>query len=90
VKLLNLFKKKKPGAIYAFNKGIYAAKMFVLIYSDKAKYNFLVLPENLVLNLDKKEFFYYLTSKQCEFVEVLPDFVFSTCKAQYLKNITGA
>ena len=90
MKFLNFLKKKKPGAIYAFNKGIYAAKMFVVIYSDKDKHHFLVLPENLCLSLDKKEFNYYQITKACEFIEVLPEFVFSTCKAQYLKNITGA
>ncbi len=89
-KILSLFKKSKPGAIYAFNKGIYAAKMFVLIYSEKEKYHFLILPDNLCLSLDSKEFTYYKTTRTCDFIEVLPEFVFSTCKAQYLKNITSA
>jgi len=47
VKLFSLFKKNKPGSIYAFQKGVYAAKMFVLIYSETRTHHFLTLPDNL-------------------------------------------
>ncbi len=90
MKLFSLFKKNKPGSIYAFQKGIYAAKMFVLIYSETRTHHFLTLPDNLCITLDNKEFTYYKTTKTCDFVEVLPEHVFAVCKAQYLKNITHA
>ena len=85
--LLNFLKKDKPGSIYAFDKGIYAAKMFVLINKDKDKLNFLMLPENLNITLEPSEFLYYKKTKTCKFIEVLPDFVNDVCVAQYLKNI---
>lgn len=88
MKLLSVFKQKKPGAIYAFTKGIYSAKMFVLIFSEKNNLNFLILPDNLPISFNKNEFRYYITTKTCEYIENLPDFVFNVCKAQYLKNIT--
>ena len=86
-KLSSILSKEKIGSIYAFNKGIYGAKMFVIIDKDKDNLNFLVLPDNLPLPLTHSEFNYYKTTKTCEFVEVLPDFVLEVCKAQYVKSL---
>jgi len=88
-KLIRFFDRQKAGAIYAFNKGIYAAKMFVLIQKNKTDLDFLILPDNLNITLNKDEFFLYRKTKDCEFVEVLPDYVFEVCKAQYSKCIRG-
>lgn len=88
-KIVNLFRKQKAGSIYAFSKGMYAAKMFVLIQTNKKDLDFLILPDNLNITLKKSEFFIYNKTKECEFVEILPDFVFDVCKAQYSKCIRG-
>jgi hypothetical protein len=87
-KLSSILSKEKIGSIYAFKKGIYGAKMFVIIDKDKDNLNFLVLPDNLPLPISHTEFNYYKNTKTCEFIEVLPNFVLEVCKAQYVKSLS--
>ena len=86
-KISSLLSKEKVGSIYAFKKGIYGAKMFVIIDIDNDNLNFLVLPDNLPLPLSHTEFKFYKNTRTCEFVEVLHDFVLDVCKAQYIKSL---
>jgi hypothetical protein len=87
MKILNrLFNRDKVGSIYAFKKGIHAAKMFVLIDIEDNDYNFLILPDMISYTMAKNDFLVEKNAKICEKVEILPSFVFDVCKAQYLKS----
>jgi len=87
LKFIKKFKKKfKSGSIFAFTKGLYIAKFAVLIDSSE-ELSFLILPDMIPYTMDKDDFYNKHRTGIIDYIEVLPDDIFSVVKAQYLKNI---
>ena len=69
--------------IYAIRSGSYKGNFFVYVGQDDERYNFLSLPENEPVSVEKKDFDTGIREKIVDYIEKLPDNVYQLCCAQY-------
>jgi len=82
-----IFKRHpKKKYVYAVTGGKFLGELLVFIESNKENYSFLSLPDMHVREIPYEKFEFGLQEKILDVVEKLPEHVFKTCKAQYLKN----
>ena len=69
--------------IFAVREGSYKGNFFVFISEDQDNYNFLILPENNVTSVKKKQFKQGVDKKIVDYIEKIPHNVYEICCAQY-------
>jgi hypothetical protein len=82
------FKKKKEieeKSLYVVNKGTFGGEYLVLIKRELPNLTFLVLPDLQSRVIEEDVFKRGLEISVVKFIEVLPNYVFNTCKSQFDK-----
>jgi hypothetical protein len=81
LKYLNKNKLKRK--IFAVRQGTYKGNFLVYINNHDDQYNFLMLPHNEAITIEKTEFESGLDKKIVDYIEKLPNNVYEICCAQY-------
>lgn len=72
--------------MFAIKEGDHKGKFAVCIEPTKSVFKFLFLPEMEPYDVPFKDVSRGFDSRMLDFVEKLPDDIFSLCRAQYEKN----
>jgi len=77
--------KKYPqiGDSFAIIAGDFLGYSIIYIESGRETYNFLMIPDNCIMKVPKKEFIRGLKLKYIEEIEQIPYFAFSLCYKEY-------
>jgi hypothetical protein len=86
--IFNFNKHPRKKIVYAITGGKYLGELLVFMEERDKNFFFLSLPEMHVREVPKEKFSFGLEEKIIEIVKKIPSYVYSVCKAQYLKNKT--
>lgn len=74
------------GRVYAVTTGDYVGEMFVCVDEAEDNLKFLSVPKNINRYVPREKFEFGMNHDIIEYVDTLPNEVFETVKAQFLKN----
>lgn len=83
-----LSKNKHDRKIFAVRQGTYKGNFLVYISSHEDQYNFLMLPYNEPITIEKSEFESGLDKKIVDYIKKIPNNVYEICCAQYNESKT--
>jgi len=83
--LFNKFKHPKKKTVYAVTKGTYLGELLVFM-EEELELKFLTLPNMIIRSIPRDKFELGLKEGIVDVVKKIPNYVYSTCKKQYLKN----